>query len=145
MIEQRQVQEKQEQMATRYQQGINRVLEDIEGKGGLEAELIKQLRDNPQQSYLGAKFQENPTRLMSEEGIRGTVISVAAQLQSQYKGKQQSRGQVVSPSVEASAGGGGVSRRGVSLGEKPKQLSEEDQIIEDMMNAGNRVKSLGFL
>ena len=146
-LEQRFVQDEQQkqkqQEAMTSLQVINHALVDIERKGGLEAELIQQLRADPQHSYLGAKFGQSPGILASKEGIQKAVEDVAAQLKSQYEA-QQSRAVQVSPTVEASAGGGNPSTRGVSLGEKPKQMSEEDQIVANMMAAGNRTKALDF-
>lgn len=142
-IQEKQLQQQQTQAQTTLH-GINNVLVDIEGKGGLEAELIQQLRASPQQSYLGAKFGANPGILASPEGIRMAVADVSAELQSRYEAQQSNAAQV-SPSVEASAGGGGPSTRGVSLGEKPTEKTPEEQIVDDMMSVGHRTKALGFL
>lgn len=142
-LNQRDEQAKQAQQANSQLQGINNVLSDIKGQGGLEAELIEQLAADPQNSYLGRKFQANPYILLSREGIKGAVSDVAAELRQRHQ-PQQSGVATVSPSVETSAGGGSASHRGVSLGEKQSEKSPEDQIADDIMDAGGRTRNLEF-
>jgi len=136
--------QQQSKQATEYQQGIHTVFEDIKSQGGLEAELVDQLYSNPNGSYLGQRFSKSSMALTSPEGIRGAVREVAAELQARHKA-QQSTAASVSPSIEASAGGGSASHRGVSLGEKPKQKSEEEQVADDILNVGRRSDKLEFL
>ena len=147
--EQAQQQQQQLQQGEALRRNIESTLNDVKATGGLEDELVEQFysslnEGNPQASYLGKRFSENPYTVLSEDGIRGAVSGVAAELRTKYQAQQSNAAQV-SPSVEASAGGGSPSTRGVSLGEKPKEISEEEQIIENMMNAGGRTKALGFL
>ena len=142
--EQAKVQHWQQQQAAQAAQYVQNVFADVKSKGGLEAELIQQLETDPKGSYIGKQIDANPGILASEYGIRGVVQETAAQLRAQYQAQQQSMAGQVTPSSEASAGGGTASRAGVQLGEKTPEKSPEDQIADEIMGAGGRTDALDF-
>ena len=137
-------QEKQtEALATRYQQGIHQTLATIKAEGGAAAQIVEDFETRKDQSFLYQRMQQNPKILEAgQDGIRGAIVGIERELRER---QQQSQVASVTPSIEASAGGGNASTRGVSLGEKPEQISEEDQIAADIMNVTSRTKKLEFL
>jgi len=135
-------QEKQTQeLANRYQQGIRQALADIKAEGGVSAQIIEDFETRQDQSFLYQRMQKNPKILEAgQDGIRGAIVGIERELRSRQVQQSDAAG-----SIEASAGGGNASTRGVNLGEKPKQKSEEDKIADSIMDASFRLKKLEFL
>lgn len=141
--EKREQQKQTEELATRYQQGLHQVLANIKAEGGTHAQIVEDFYNRQGESFLYQRMQQNPKIIEAgQDGIRGAIVGIEAQL---LQRQQQSQEASVTPSIEASAGSGNASTRGVSLGEKPKQMSEEDKIAEDIMNVTSRTSKLPFL
>jgi len=137
-------QEKQLQdQAASLQSGIRGVLTKIKSEGGVPAQIIEDFDTRQVNSFLWKKFQTNQyLALAGEDGIRAAINGVERELRERPQPSEQS---TVEPSVEASAGGGQASTRGVNLGEKPDKKTPEDEIADEIMGIPRRTAAIDFL
>lgn len=137
--------DKLETQKTAWQRITVKAFEDARAQGGLAADIVADLEQNGNSSLLGKKIAENQYILASRQGIMGAVAEVEAELRAR-KGVQQSEPGQVSPRGSVNTVGGKSSKRGVSLDEKPQEMTYEEQTIEAIMNSGDRAKKgLSFM
>ena len=140
---------KVQDQAKQVQQGIHNSLATIKSEwGGVYSEVVDDFYSRQQESLLYKRMQENPFAFVTKTGVQDAVAGLVAELRIAQKNKgtpQQSVGNPVVPSVEASAGGGEASTRGVSLGDKPEKKSEEEEWRDAITGASRPGDRLGFL
>lgn len=122
---------------------VHQVLAKIKSEGGVSAEIVDDFYTRRNESFLGKRLSQNRNIVLAgEDGLRGAVVGIEAELRRQ---PQQSTPASVEPVSQESAGSGGASTRGVQLGEKPNKKTPEEQIADDMMNVGKRTSKIPFL
>ena len=141
-ITQMEQQRQQEAQQAQVRQVIETTLTDISKEGGLYAELVDDWKTRRMDSFVGKKMMETPGMFYSEQGVRDAVMSLESKLRHQMATKKSGVG--TQAGVVASAGTGVASTRGVSMQDKPKKVSPEDEYTDRIFNA-RRAAKIEFL